>query len=602
MPKILFSRPILCCLGLACLAAAAGCSRFAEPEEVRFRALMDRIWDWDMEQFPEWATAEGKRTGLDRWTDCSEEAIAAREAQTGVFLKELEAIWTERLSPGAQLDCRLLVREYREEVEGKRFPGELLALNQLGGVHQEITDLMREVPAERPEDFDALLARLRAVPRLVEQNIRLLERGLAQGVTPPRVTLGAIPAQLDALLAEDSLENPILAPFQKPAPLLAETQREAYRTEGLRVFRESVLPALRAFRSFVADRYIPGARESLGMAGLPEGREWYAFRARSSTTTALSPGEIHELGLREVARLRIEMEAAMRRTGFKGDARAFKAKLHADPAFVYGSEEALLAGYRDICKRADAALPAFFGKLPRLPYGVRAIPAYAAPSKPAAYYEPGSLEAGRPGYFWANTSKLATRPKWQMEALALHEAVPGHHLQIALAKELEEKHELLRQRFYTAFSEGWALYCEGLGKEMGFYQDPWSDYGRLNYEMWRAVRLVVDTGLHDRGWTREQAIAYFQENTAFEDSAIQVEVDRYLVWPGQALAYKIGELKIRELRARAEKKLGTRFDLRAFHDALLAEGGLPLDVLEQRMEDWTDRRDKAGKEAARSTP
>jgi uncharacterized protein (DUF885 family) len=355
---------------------------------------------------------------------------------------------------------------------------------------------------------------------------------------------------------------------------------------GLKTLRERVLPALRKFHAFVKDTYVPGARRTLGMSELPDGEAWYAYSVAGSTTTSLTPREIHEIGLREVARIGDEMEALKKKAGFEGCLAEFGKFLREDPRFFYTSPEDLLAGYRDICKRADAELPRLFGKLPRMPYGVKAVPEYAALSKPTAYYEGGSIEAGRPGYFVANTSKLDARPKWEMEALALHEAVPGHHLQIALAQERGEKHELLRERFYTAYTEGWGLYAESLGTEMGLYKDPYSDFGRLTYEMWRAVRLVVDTGLHALGWTREQAIDYFRTHTAKTDHDIAVEVDRYLVWPGQALAYKIGQLKILELRRRAEKELGRNFDIRKFHDMILAEGALPLDVLEERVDEW----------------
>jgi prolyl oligopeptidase len=362
-----------------------------------------------------------------------------------------------------------------------------------------------------------------------------------------------------------------------------------------------VLPALRKFREFVNATYLPGARETIGMSALPDGEAWYALDAHSSTTTDLTPKEIHEIGEREVARIEEEMAALRKALGFKGDKKAFGEFLRKDPQFYYTSGDELLAAYRDICKRIDPELPRFFGRLPRLTYGVKPVPDYAADAKPTAYYEPGSAEAGRAGAFFANTMHLDQRPKWQMEVLALHEAVPGHHLQIALAQELDEKPELLRERSYTAFIEGWALYCEGLGKEMGCYSDPYSDYGRLNFEIWRAVRLVVDTGIHAFGWSRQQAIDYFREHTAMSDYNIKVEVDRYIVWPGQALAYKIGQLKISDLRKRAEVALGTRFDIRGFHDAVLGQGAVPLDVLEKQVDDWIAR-EKAAKSSASAQP
>ncbi|MGH8047820.1 MAG: DUF885 domain-containing protein [Chthoniobacterales bacterium] len=559
----------------------------AEPtEDEKFQALIAKIWAWDMHEFPEWATSLGKREGLDRWTDESREAIERRDAKTREFLADLEKINAKQLTAKWRGDYDLLLHDYKEGVEGQKFPGELLALNQLGGVHDEISNLMQQVPAERAEDFDAILARYNAVPKLVDQNIELLKRGLAAGITVPRVTLATVPAQLDAIINDESSKNPILAPFEKNPPLLAKEKMEQYRAQAMKAFRETVLPALQKYRAFVNETYIPGARESIGMSAMPGGTEWYAFDAKSSTTTDLTPKQIHEIGEKEVARIEEEMTALREKIGFKGDKAAFGKFLRSDPKFYYRTPDEILAAYRNICKSTDPELPHFFGKLPRLTYGVKPVPDYAADAKPTAYYEPGSPAAGRAGYFFANTSHLDQRPSWEMEALALHESVPGHHLQIALAQEMDEKPELLRERGYTAFIEGWALYCEGLGKEMGLYKDPYSDYGRLTYEMWRAVRLVVDTGIHSQGWTRQQAIDYFREHAALSDHNIKVEVDRYIVWPGQALAYKIGQMKITELRRRAEKALGDKFDIRKFHDVVLGDGAVPLDVLEKHVDAW----------------
>jgi uncharacterized protein (DUF885 family) len=573
-------------LPVVLVCCAAGLVRADDSADQKFTKLLDRIWEWNMENYPEWATSQGKRTGLDRWTDDSEEAIHAREAQREKFLEELKTIDAAALSPSKRLDHRLLVRDYERDVEGQRFPGEYLALNQLGGAHEGITQLMEVVPAERPEDFEAILKRLNAVPVVIEQNIALLQKGLETGVTPPQATLGKVAEQIEALTVDDSLENPILAPFRKDTPLLSVEEKKAFQDRGVKALRESVLPALKKFHAFAKDTYVPGARQTLGMSAMPDGEAWYVFSAAGSTTTNLTPKEIHEIGLKEVARIEAEMQVLKDKTGFKGSLVEFGKFLREDPQFFYAKPEDLLAGYRDICKRADAELPRLFGKLPRMTYGVKPVPDFAALSKPTAYYEGGSIEAARPGYFVANTSKLDSRPKWEMTALALHEAVPGHHLQIALAQEMDEKHELLRERFYTAYIEGWGLYAESLGTEMGMYKDPYADFGRLTYEMWRAVRLVVDTGMHSLGWSREQAIDYFRAHTAKGDHDIAVEVDRYLVWPGQALAYKIGQLKILELRKRAEKELGKKFSIRAFHDAVLADGAVPLDVLDERITAW----------------
>jgi len=352
------------------------------------------------------------------------------------------------------------------------------------------------------------------------------------------------------------------------------------------VYSEQVVPAYERLLEFTESEYLPAARESIAARDLPNGASWYQYRVASMTTTDLTPPQIHEIGLQEVKRIRAEMEAIIESTGFEGSFEEFLHFLRTDPQFYHTTADGLMREYRDIAKRADPELTRLFGILPRTPYGVIEVPDYAAPSQTTAYYQPGSLKAGRPGYFFANTYALETRPRWEMEALTVHEAVPGHHLQIAIMQELEGIPEFRRHEGSTAFVEGWALYAEKLSKEMGFYQDDFSDYGRLSFELWRAVRLVVDTGLHFYKWTRGQTIEYCRENTGLEDHEIEVEVDRYIAMPGQALAYKIGELKILELRERARNARGDQFEIREFHDRLLEKGALPLDILERVMEEW----------------
>ena len=352
------------------------------------------------------------------------------------------------------------------------------------------------------------------------------------------------------------------------------------------VIEMQVYPAFQDLYDFLVEEYIPNASESIALSDNQNGKEWYKHRARQFTTTDLSPEEIHELGLREVARIKNEMDNVIAKSGFKGTFNEFTHFLRTDPQFYAKTAEELLAGYRDIAKKADPELPKLFGKLPRMPYGVIEIPSYAAKSQTTAFYRGGSEKDGRAGYFYANTYALDTRPKWEMEALTLHEAMPGHHLQISLAKELPETHPLLQNLSYTGFVEGWGLYAESLGTEMGFYKDPYSKFGQLTYEMWRAVRLVVDTGMHYFGWSREKSINYFASNTAKSLHDIEVEIDRYISWPGQALAYKIGELKFKELRHRAKNHFGDQFNIRDFHDELHKRGALPLDILEDQINSW----------------
>jgi uncharacterized protein (DUF885 family) len=349
-----------------------------------------------------------------------------------------------------------------------------------------------------------------------------------------------------------------------------------------------VAPAYERLLEFTENEYLPGARESIAARDLPDGEAWYAHNVAVRTTTDLTPKQIHDIGLAEVARIRSEMEAIIASTGFEGSFEEFLAFLRTDPRFYHTKAEDLMSEYRDIAKRADPELTKLFGVLPRTPYGVIEVPDYAAPSQTTAYYQRGSLKAGRPGYFFANTYVLDTRPRWEMEALTLHEAVPGHHLQIAIQQELEGLPWFRQNPSYTAFVEGWGLYSESLGEEMGFYRDPYSKFGQLTYEMWRAIRLVVDTGMHQLGWSRQQAIDFFKENAGKSEHDIVVEVDRYIVWPGQALAYKIGELKIKELRAFATDALGEKFDIRGFHDELLGNGAVPLSVLEANIRAWVE--------------
>jgi uncharacterized protein (DUF885 family) len=431
-----------------------------------------------------------------------------------------------------------------------------------------------------------MLARLDSVPEMIDQNIALMRRGMAQGVTPPKITLRDVPQQVRNQLVDDPADSPVLVAFQDFPDSIDELQQQSLRSRGQVAFSEQVAPAYERLLSFLEEEYLPAARDGIALKDVPNGEAWYAHNVQRRTTTDLTPKQIHDIGLREVARIRAEMQAIMTQTGFTGSFEEFFEFLRTDPQFYHTSKEALLAEYRDIAKRADPELMKLFGHLPRSPYGVIAIPSYAEKSQTTAYYQGSSVQAGRPGYFYANTYALDTRPRWEMEALTLHEAVPGHHLQIAIQDELEDMPWFRRIGGYTAFTEGWGLYSESLGVEMGFYLDPYSKFGQLTYEMWRAIRLVVDTGMHQLGWTRQQAIDYFKANASKQEHDIIVEIDRYIVWPGQALAYKIGELKIKELRAWASAELGEGFDVRGFHDTVLGQGAVPLDVLEANVQAW----------------
>jgi uncharacterized protein (DUF885 family) len=561
-------------------------SRGSVADSARLHQLFDLAYEYNMNTYPEWATWEGYPGQNGRWTDNSIEAIERRHRDLQWQMDVLKSVDRSSLSESERVNYDLYRKGIEDDIAGHRFPGHLQQINQLGGPQQSIPQMLSMMPHTTAAEYRDILSRMRGVPTVLQQSITLMDEGAKRGVTPPKVTLRDVPQQVLNVLKDDPMQSPLLEAFTEIPESIPAAEREELKKEAIEIYRQQLAPAFKQLHEFLVTRYLPAARESIAASSLPDGPEWYAFRVRRTTTTNMSPKEIHELGLREVKRIRAEMEQVMRSTGFKGSFAEFTNFLRTDKQFFFDKPEELLAAYRDIAKRADPELIKLFGKLPRLPYGVIPVPSYAEKSQTTAYYNSGSLKAGRPGYFYANLYDLSSRPKWEMEALTLHEAVPGHHLQISIAQEMEDMPQFRKDGDYTAFVEGWGLYSESLGEEMGFYKDPYSKFGQLTYEMWRAIRLVVDTGIHTMGWTREQAIAYFKENSSKSEHDITVEVDRYIVWPGQALAYKIGELKIKELRKYATEQLGDKFDIRAFHDHLLGNGALPLDVLESNIKQW----------------
>ena len=555
-------------------------------ESERLQRLFELAWDYALQETPEIGTFIGDPRHQDRWSDLSVAAEERSRVETRKLLEALLSIDREKLTERERTDYDLFRKKTESRIEGFRFPSEMLVVNQMGGIQQGIPQVLTYTRPTTVEGYQAVLSRLREIPTVIDQTIAWLEKGLAAGVTPPRITLRDVPGQVQALIVDDPMTSPLLTAFQDMPRTIPADERERMTREAVRTYQERVVPSLRKLNRYLADTYVPGAREEIAATALPDGEAWYAWLVRESTTTDLTPRQIHELGLSEVKRIRAEMDEVIRSTGFKGSFEEFLTFLRTDPQFYFEKPEDLVTAYRDICKRADPELVKLFGRLPRLPYGVDVIPEYAAKSQTTAYYSQGSLAAGRPGMYSVNTYDLKSRPRYEMEALSLHEAVPGHHLQTALAQELEGIPTWRRYDDYTAFVEGWGLYAESLGEEMGFYKDPYSKFGQLTYEMWRAVRLVVDTGIHSMGWSRQQAIDYFKANAGKTEHDIVVEIDRYIVTPGQALAYKLGELKIKELRAYAEKELGAKFDVRAFHDEVLGRGALPLDLLEKNVRGW----------------
>ena len=568
-------------------------NKAARGDAERLHRLFDVSWEYTMKESPEFATSVGYPGQNDRWSDISLEAIARRKETDKLDLDLIKSIDRAKLAEKDLISYDLYRRNAEFSCEGGQFPFEFLQLNQMGGVQQNVAQVISLTTFKTTKDYEDLIARLNGVPTLIDQTIALLQKGLEQKVTPPQITLRDVPQQVLNLIVKDPAESPMLAPFKEMSALVPAAEQTRLRQVATEAFTKKVEPAFQKLHDFLVAKYLPGARTTLGANKLPNGDKIYAYTTRQQTTTELTPAQIHQIGLDEVKRIRGEMDKVITSTGFKGDFHAFTKFLLTDPKFYYTDAESLLSGYRDIAKRIDPKLVELFGVLPRLPYGVKAVPAYAEKSQAGAYYEPGSLKAGRPGYFFANTYDLPGRPKWGMETLTLHEAVPGHHFQIAIAQETEELPEFRKNGGYNAFAEGWALYAESLGYEMGFFKDPYQNFGHLGDEMLRAVRLVVDTGLHSMDWTREQAIKYFEENTGNPPHDIEVEVDRYIVWPSQALGYKIGQLKIRELRTQAEKELGQKMDLRAFHDEVLKNGALPMSVLETHIKEWVAKRKSA---------
>ncbi len=577
-------------------AFESDCARLAssrEPDAARLAALFKLDWDYTMRENPEFATEVGYPGLNDRWTDSSMEAIERRKRELQAPFKVIASIDRSKLGAADRLNYDLFRRNLQDAIEGTRFKGEYLAVSQLGGIQQGAAETLDVSPRAQIKDYEDMIWRLNRLPTAVDQTIVRLKKGLENGITAPRITLRDVPQQVKNQMVGDPEKNPLLKPFRDFPAEIPETDRARLRAEAAAALRERVIPSFAKLYEFLGTRYVPDARETIALSDLPDGKAWYAFNVRTTTTTSLTPEQIHQRGLAEVTRLRAEMDKVIAQTGFKGSFAEFSTFLRTDPRFYHTNAQELLRDYRDIAKRIDPELIRFFGKLPRLPYGVLPIPSYAERSQTTAYYQPGSVQAGRPGYFYANTYAVETRPKWEMEALTSHEAVPGHHLQISLAQEMEHVPEFRKYSGYTAFVEGWGLYAEGLTEEMGLYKDPYMKFGQLTYEMWRAIRLVVDTGIHSMGWTRQQAIDYFLANTSKTEHDVTVEVDRYIVWPGQALAYKIGQMKIKELRADATKELAGRFDIRTFHDQVLANGALPLDVLESRIKDWVRAQEAA---------
>ena len=563
------------------------------PPATQLHHLIDAEWEFRMREDPLFATDCGDHRFDHLLPSVSVADEERRLDRLRSFLAELHAIDTQALAPDDRLNAALFERELADRIADAEFHTYLTPVSKQDGFHIMFPELPTLMPLVTLADCEAYVARLEGFKTYAEGHIDLMRAGIAAGITQPRIALEGIETSVLAHIVTDPAESVLYQPVTALPSSIGSPNRAHIREATARAIRTSVVPGYQSLLNFLTREYLPAAREEIGASTLPNGADYYAHCVRKFTTLEITPREVHEIGLDEVRRIRAEMAALIEKARAtddgvpSGDTHAFLAFLHSNPAFYAATPEALLQHVALILKRIDGQLPRLFDLLPRMPYGIRETPDYAAPSSTTAYYFPGAGDGTRAGFYYVNTYGLDSRPLYEYEALSLHEAVPGHHLQLALQMELDLPN-FRRFGGVTAFIEGWALYAERLGLEIGFYQDPYSDFGRLIFEIWRAARLVVDTGIHQFGWTREQAIDYMVENTALTRLNIANEVDRYIAWPGQALAYKMGELKIRELRQTAEGRLASRFDLRQFHRILLEAGGIPLDLLERRVLQWIE--------------
>ncbi len=562
-------------------------ARSQSPAE-QLHKLFEAEWQLQLEEYPTMASYLGDQRYNDRWPEMSLLAISKRNEHERALLDQLSQIDSTKLSPADQLNLDLFRRQLDVDLEEFLFQWHLVPLNQRGGIQDE-NSLADAIAFHTVKDYEDWLTRLRSFPVYMEQTIALMRAGVEAKMVQPQIVMKRVPAQIKRQIVEEPSTSPFYKPFKSFPQEIEQADRDRLQREAQAAIREKIVPAYRKFLEFFEREYFPACLKDVGASRLPRGQDFYSFLARKHTTTKLSPHEIHEIGLSEVKRIRNEMEQIKLQVGFTGSLTEFFEHLRTAPQFYFTDPGDLTNAYVAFGKRVDPELPRIFKKLPRIRYGIEAIPAHMAPDTTTAYYRPPSADGSRPGTYFVNLYKPETRPKYEIAALSLHEAMPGHHLQIALATELNDFPEFRKHTHFTAFIEGWGLYSESLGHEMGLYDDPYSKFGQLTYEMWRAVRLVVDTGIHSKEWSRMQAIEYFKANAAKSELDITNEIDRYIAWPGQALAYKIGELKIKELRQRAEKKLGAEFDLRDFHDVVLRNGAVPLDVLERLVDDWLNR-------------
>lgn len=584
----LWTATMCALMGPGMIAAPAQAETASAPVivDARLAALVDEYWALVLKEAPVFASSLGIDSYAGQVGDYSLAAGDRQAAAAAALLKRLDAIALTGLSASDRVNHGILHRTLAETVEGNTFGQRAMNFTNRSGWHQDFAGMGDNLPFKTKADFESYNARLAQFPRVNAQATAVANQAIKGGFTLPCDSLGGYEASITGLITADPRATRFFEPYSRKRPdAVSEAEHKALGDAAAAVIRDAIFPELKKQADWYVASYKPKCAKAPGISAQPGGAAYYAYRIRQMTTTQMGAEEIHQLGLSEVARIRAEMESVSAKAGFP-TREAFIQHLRTDPRYYAKSPEELMEKVARVTKIIDGKMPSLFHRLPRLPYGIKEIPAEIAEGTTTAYYNPGSPDIGIAGFYFVNTSKLDQRPLWEVPALSVHEAVPGHHMQIAIQQELTLHPFRKFGAFFTAFVEGWGLYSERLGIEMGLYDTPAKDMGRLSYEMWRATRLVVDTGIHAKGWSKAQAIAFMTDNTALSAGNIEAEVNRYIAWPGQALAYKIGELKIRELRTLGEKELGAKFDLAAFHDVVLGQGAVPLDVLEAQVKDW----------------
>jgi uncharacterized protein (DUF885 family) len=585
--------------GIACFFAAAialpqtlpqqppaptASSTLAQREKALNTVFSD-YWQQQLKDSPEFASTLGDKRYDDQLSDYSVAGYNAHLERDRAFLDRLGAIDTTGLPEQEDLSKDLLVRRLVDEQEEARFKPWELPVNQFGGLHLELPQLAPQLTFDTADDYDHYITRLGKIPTAFSQITDNMMTGMDDNREPPKYLLEKVLVQVNTLAQQKPEDSPFAFPLKKFPASIPQTQQTEIRQRVLKAIATQVLPAYARFGRFLSAQYIPHGRTDPGIWSLPDGDAYYKFRVRQSTTTDLTPDQIHKIGEQQVAEDEVQMTAIAKKLGF-ADLKALRASIPGNPKLHPTSPEALIAVYRGYLDGMKPKLPQLFGRLPKAPLEIQPVPDYMAKDQAAAYYQQGTPDGKRPGIFFVNTYNYAQRSLTTAEAVAYHEGLPGHHLQISIAQELTDVPDFRKHNYYTAYTEGWGLYAEHLGKDVGFYTDPYSDYGRLEADVWRAIRLVVDTGVHSEHWSRQQMVDYFHEHSAIDDTNVQAEVDRYIAWPAQALGYKVGQLKFLELRAKAQKALGLKFDIRGFHDTILDSGALPLDIVEQRVDAW----------------